>query len=153
MTNIKNNTSGKMITLKKIKQKIIDWRDGKISTIEIQQWGEDKYMSEEMKNSQLNEVDHFIAIEVLQYLEFINMNLTIKEDIPYILIFIDSGHLYKDACKNWYKYRDNINYKKRAEELKDDLFYREYCMSILKSHTKNPSENEKNNHEKTDPKE
>lgn len=76
-----------MITLKKIKQKIIDWKDDKISTIEIQQWGEDKYMSEEMKNSQLNEVDHFIAIEVLQYLEFINMNLTIKEDIPYILIF------------------------------------------------------------------
>ena len=66
------------MNIKKIKQKIIDWRDGKISTIEIQQWGEDKYMSEEMKNSQLNEVDHFIAIEVLQYLEFINMNLTIN---------------------------------------------------------------------------
>lgn len=47
-----------MITLKKIKQKIIDWKDGKISTIEIQQWGEDKYMSEEMKNSQLNGLIH-----------------------------------------------------------------------------------------------
>lgn len=139
-----------MITLKKIKQKIIDWKDDKISTIEIQQWGEDKYMSGEMKNSQLNEADHFIAIEVLQYLEFINMNLTIKDDIPYILIFMDSGHLYKDACKDWYKYRDNINYKKRAEELKDNPFYREYCMSILKSHTKNPSGNDGNNHEEKD---
>ena len=125
----------------------MDWQNDKITTADIQQWGDEKYMSGEMKNSQLNEADHFIAIEVLQYLEFINMNLTIKDDIPYILIFMDSNHLYKDACKDWYKYRDNINYRKRAEELKDNSFDREYCMSILKSHTKNPSGNDGNNHE------
>ena len=43
-----------------------------VSRANKKQIAELKKMSEEMKNSQLNEVDHFIAIEVLQYLEFIN---------------------------------------------------------------------------------
>jgi len=34
-----------------------------------------------------------------------------------------------------------------STRLKDDPFYREYCISILNPHTKNPNENEENNHE------
>lgn len=105
-----------MITVEQIRQKIIGWKNDKITTSDIQQWGEEKYMSEEMDS--LNEFEHFIAIEVLQYLEFINMNLTTKEDIPYVLEYIDTAKRYSEKFENlsiedtayikWYKYRDDI---------------------------------------------
>lgn len=37
-----------MITVEQIRQKIIGWKNDKITTSDIQQWGEEKYMSEEM---------------------------------------------------------------------------------------------------------
>ena len=61
-----------MITVKIIRQKIIDWQNDKISKEELQNWGEEKYTSEELHNSEFNEREHEVAIEVLQYLEFMN---------------------------------------------------------------------------------
>ena len=62
---------------------------------------------------------------------------TIKDDIPYVLEYIDTARRYGEefdyysiadnAYKKWHKYRDSINYQKRAEELKDDPFYAPYC--------------------------
>lgn len=127
---VENKNRFKVITVKKIKQKIVDWQVGKITTAEIQQWAEEKYMGDEMRNSVLSEVDHFITIEALQYLESINMNLTTKDDIPFLLKFINSGKLCHDAYKDWRKYLDNIDYNKRVTELKDDPFYKEYCTGL-----------------------
>ena len=62
-----------MITVKIIRQKIIDWQNDKISKEELQNWGEEKYTSEELHNSEFNEREHEVAIEVLQYLEFMNI--------------------------------------------------------------------------------
>ena len=61
------------------------------------------------------------------YLEFININLTAKEDIPYVLEFIDSKEPYQNAYEKWDKYLQGIDYKKRAKELKDDQFYAPFC--------------------------
>ena len=112
-----------MITLEQIKSKILEWSDNHITAEKLQQWGEEQYMSEELRSSNLQESDHFIMIEVLQYLEFININLTTKDDIPFILKFIDSGKLYKKAYTQWIHYTDNIDYTERANQLKNDPFY------------------------------
>jgi hypothetical protein len=116
-----------MVTVKIIRQKIVDWQNDKIAKEELQKWGEEKYMSDEMHNSKLNKRDREIVIEVLQYLEFMNINTTIKDDIPYVLEFMDSNIPYKEAYKKWDQYLDGIDYKKRARELKHDPFYAPYC--------------------------
>lgn len=62
------------------------------------------------------------------YLEFININLTAKEDIPYVLNYLDTAKPYKDEAYNkWNRYLKGIDYKKRAKELKDDQFYAPFC--------------------------
>ena len=145
------------IEISQIRQKIIDWQNGKISKEEMQEWGDNIDFQLRFGEVDIDDDEFYIGLEVASYLGFININLTTKEDIPYVLEYIDTAKRYNEkfenffiedkAYKKWYKYRDNINYRKRAEELMNDPFYREYCMSILKSHTKNPIENGKNNHE------
>ncbi|RZI45291.1 hypothetical protein EDM53_05475 [Rickettsiales endosymbiont of Peranema trichophorum] len=119
-----------MITVQEVRQKIIDWRDGVMTTEEIQGWGEEKYTSNDLRNASLSEREHFIVIEVLQYLEFINMNLVTKDDIPHILEFID-GADHNDAYKKWNEYLNNIDYKSRADLLKGEAFYEDYCLAHL----------------------
>ena len=70
-----------------------------------------------------------------------------------LLKFLNSKDNYLNSYKDLEQYFGSINYRKRAEELKDDLFYREYSMSILKSHTKNPIKNIENNHREPNSKE
>ena len=135
----------------------MDWKNDKISKEEIQEWGDNIDFQLRFGEVNISDDEFYIGLEVTSYLGFINMNLTTKDDIPHVLEYMDTAKRYSEKFENlsiedkayikWYKYRDNINYRKRAEELKDDPFYREYCMSILKSHTKNSSGNDGNNHE------
>lgn len=111
-----------MINLKIIRQKIVDWQNDMISKECLQQWGEDFRL-----DAYLNEDEELKGIEVLSYLEFMNIDKTLKEDIPYVLEFIDSDEKYEDAYKKWYEYLNSIDYKKRAKELKNDPFYAPYC--------------------------
>jgi hypothetical protein len=112
-----------MITVEQIRQKIIDWQNDEITKEEIQEWAEEIRFE-----ADLNEEEEFVGIEVISYLEFINIDKTTKEDIPYVLEYIDNAKRYEDeAYRKWYKYRESINYQKRAEELKNDPFYAPYC--------------------------
>ena len=130
-----------LVTIKEIRQKIIDWKNDKITKKEIQEWGDNIRGDADLSNE-----EHFIGIEVISYLEFININLTKKEDIPYVLEYIDTAKRHgekfenysieDEAYKKWDSYRKNINYRKRAEELKEDPFYTEYCLGVLKSYKK-----------------
>ena len=112
-----------MVTIKQIRQKIVDWQDDTITKEELQGWGEDIRFE-----ANLSEEEEFIGIEVIAYLEFININLTTKEDIPYVLNYLDTAKPYKDEAYNkWNRYLKGIDYKKRAKELKDDQFYAPFC--------------------------
>ena len=136
-----------MITLEKINKKIIEWQNNLITKERIQSWADNLWGTAEL--DELYELDNnaqneFIITEILYYLEFINMNLITKDDIPQLLKFLNSKDNYLNSYKDLDQYFGGIDYRKRAEELKDDPFYREYCMSILNLRTKNPSKNNKN---------
>ena len=77
-----------MITVEQIGQKIIDWQNNLITKEQIQAWAENLLGTAEL--DELYELDNnaqneFIITEIRHYLEFINMNLIMKDDIPQLL--------------------------------------------------------------------
>ena len=116
-----------MITIKEIKNRVIDWKNEKITKEFLKEWAEDLNDRKVVFESNLSERDEFIAHEVLHYLEDIDMNLSTTDDIPSLIEFIEDKSDYKLAYKNWDKYLESIDYKIRKEKLKNDLFYNKYC--------------------------
>lgn len=70
--------------------------------------------------------DHpnYILYQVLDFLEKLHWYLVTKEDIPVILKYLCTPQgKEKEASADWFKYWDNIDYKKRKKELKGHPYY------------------------------
>ncbi|MGH9894476.1 MAG: hypothetical protein ACREA0_21340 [bacterium] len=65
-----------------------------------------------------------IVVEVLSQLSMLNAQWITRDDIPAILSFLDStpGE-EKQAWQNWEKYWEELDYRKRREEIAGNPFY------------------------------
>jgi len=112
-------------TLKDLVLEILeDWKSGKINEIIAQEKAEKLY--EEFmhyENLSYNNPEA-IAYEVLCQLEILNHQLIIKEDIPFIVDFLNTKQgEEKKAWESWQNYWDEIDVDDRLDKLRDNSFY------------------------------
>ncbi len=124
MEYIKRDDAIKMLT---------KWKNNELSELELYEWANEKYNNILLDKLDFNDYEDdncSVMKEVLQYLESMNMNLIIKDDIPSLLDFLNSPNgEFKNSYAIWKKYNDAIDYLDRKKKLKNTPFYSKFCKS------------------------
>jgi hypothetical protein len=100
------------------------WKKNELSKEQVKRWAENIV---DNNIDILPEYDFDRLIEVLRYLENLDMNLVIKDDIDNCINFLQSKKNLKQATKEWESYLAKIDYDYRRLTLRNDPFYEKYC--------------------------
>ncbi|MCC8399176.1 MAG: hypothetical protein LF885_03105 [Rickettsia endosymbiont of Culicoides impunctatus] len=101
------------------------WQQNKITAAELYETANQLYDADNTKVLDWENGDGFsVTMEVLQYLESLNMNFIVQEDIEPCKEFLQTkmGH-YKEGTKKWQQYTSSINYEERMKQLKGQYPY------------------------------
>ncbi len=112
-------------TLKDLVLQILEnWKTGEINEIIAQEKAE-KLCEEFMHYENLPYSNpEAIAYEILSQLEILSHQLIIKEDIPFMIDFLNTkAGEEKKAWESWQNYWDEIDISDRLDKLRDNNFY------------------------------
>ena len=105
------------------------WKDNKINAKDLYDtanilfnYNNIKFLDWEFDNQ------HSVSLEVLTYLESLDLNLVIQQDIDYFIKFLNTkiGD-FNNGYKIWDEYLKSINYETRKKVLKDIYPYSTVC--------------------------
>jgi glutaredoxin 2 len=101
------------------------WKENKITTADVYETADQLYSADSLKILDWeNGEDYSVTMDMLSYLEMMDINFIIQEDIDPAIEFLrtEIGN-YKEGSKKWYEYKSTINYEERMEKLKGQYPY------------------------------
>lgn len=101
------------------------WKEDKITAADVYETAEQLYFADDTKVLDWeNGEDYSVTMEILQYLESLDINFITQEDIEPAIEFLrtEIGH-YREGDRKWGKYTSSINYEERMEKLKGHYPY------------------------------
>lgn len=115
------------VTRKVIIDTLIKWSEGEVDHNVVFDWANSLYLNEGVTLEDW-EGDDSVSNEVLAYLDTLDMNLVVKDDIPALLEFLGtrSGG-FKEGYIKWQSYKDSIDFNERKSRLGREPLYRPFC--------------------------
>jgi len=119
----------RIISRKDLREKLLQWQDGRITAPELNDWAGGNYPNDEIEYEDWDETgENSVTNEVLAALDMMDMNLMAPEDIPVYLDFLETPPAaFEEGYKKLQQYLNQIDINKRAADLVTDQFYERFC--------------------------
>lgn len=116
-----------VITRELILNNLETWEKGEKSAQETWEWAQAHFRQGTVDYNDWED-GNSAAKEVLGYLDSLDMNLIIVEDVPIHADFLKSplGN-FNEAYDKWQERLDAIDYRKRQKDLRVDPIYERFC--------------------------
>jgi hypothetical protein len=102
---------------------LLRWRSGELDERAVHEQAENLWRGKEWPQYEHDD-PRSIIIEVLEQLSILNCQWIIREDIPAILSFLETRPGQQgQAWREWHKYWDTVDWKKRWNKVKGNLYY------------------------------
>ena len=101
------------------------WKENKITAADVYETADQLFSSNELKLLDWeNGEDYSVTMEILSYLEMMDINFITQEDIDPAIEFLQTkiGY-YKEGSEKWGAYKATINYEERMKKLKGHYPY------------------------------
>ena len=101
------------------------WKENKITAADVYETAEQLFSAGEKKILDWeNGEDYSVTIEMLHYLEMMDINFITQEDIDPAIEFLQTKiGCYKEGSEKWDAYKATINHEERVERLKGQYPY------------------------------
>lgn len=103
------------------------WESNVIDVQDVYNWAYLKYLKE---NVDYNDCEGYnsVCLEVISYLDTLDLNLVTREDIPALIQFISTpiGE-FKNGFNLWKDYINSIDITHRKHKLRNNPFYELFC--------------------------
>ena len=108
-----------LITRAHLASRLRAWQDGELSAEELMEWAAALFEEELLEFDDVEDEYNSAAKEVLSFVERIDMNLALPEDVPIHLKFLEAplGE-YEDAYEEWLDDLDEIDLDERRQRLR-----------------------------------
>lgn len=104
------------------------WQNKEIDEIFVKNWASKILENKQVEITDWDKDDNSVTNEVLNYLEMLDVNLIISDDITYILDFLNSAKDdFEKSVTIMNNYFNNIEYDDRKKLLLKNDFYSKFC--------------------------
>jgi hypothetical protein len=110
-----------LITRDDLRTLLADWKGGRRTTQQLHDWAEQRYPGAEYEDE--------VVTEVVAFLDMLDMNLVIVDDIPLILRVLDLPSEQADQASALLRAVDSVEFERRRRALAGDPFYAIFCRS------------------------
>jgi hypothetical protein len=103
------------------------WQAGLLTAEQVHEWAEERYFPGHLDFDD-EEDDRSVASEVMGYLDMLNMNLMVVEDVPIFLEFLETpAGRFAEGYGKFREALDRIDMRARQRELAHIPFYAPFC--------------------------
>lgn len=108
-----------LVTRSHLASRLRAWQSGELETQELLEWAQALFGEEGLEFDDLEEEYCSAAKEVLSFIERLDMNLALPEDVPIHLKFLETplGE-YEDGYEEWLDDLDEIDLDERRRRLR-----------------------------------